>query len=619
MNFRRIFEERNYDIKGHVLSLADTKFCLDMPKGCTIYEGNRAPMIEAAQALLDKTYPVLTATGYMGYLRTGKRTAYEGAYFDRRIDLLTLAYAEHFEGKGRFADAIVNLLWMILEETTWVAPAHNRGRARGEIGLLSHSFTETVDFIDLHAASTAADLSLVYFLVKDTLNSVTPLLCERLLYELRRRIITPFLDEELLRTKLWWAAVHGGRINNWNPWIISNILTTCAMTTEDIPTREAVLRQAMRLLDNFTYWYHDDGGCDEGPGYWAASCGTLYDCCCLMYDMTGGYVDMFDDPLLCRMGEYRPTVYVADGRSLNFADAFARVDPAAPLVLNWGYRVGSDAMITYGRSLLGGNAPGIGLPLFRSPYRSMRIGCMEPAPQAVFAAPTRAYLYGLQIAVSRQTDDPDAGLYLALKGGHNDESHNHCDVGQVIVFSDGKPLFIDAGFYCYTARSFGEQRYQVWCNSSDYHNVISANNCVQSLGKTACAKDVVYDETTGKLSMDLTDVYPKEANLASYVRSAVLEEDVITLTDAVTFDGEGSVAFRFLTVAKPTDIQKGRFCLQGCTVAFAEDLTVEVEGCDHTLPETEGIHRAWDTESLYRISLLAAPFTCRTFTLTVRK
>ncbi len=617
MNFRRIFEERHYDIKGRVLSLADTQLFRDVPGGFSVSDQNRADMIERAEALLDKEYPSLLATDFMWYRRTGDRRRFESKYHPRRSGLVTLTLAESFERKGRFTDAIVNLLWMILEETTWVLPAHNRSRP-GTVCPLSYAFGETVDYIDLCAASTAADVAFSYYLLKDELDGVTPLIRERILYELNRRIIRPYLDQDNLRATLWWSAVNGGTINNWNPWIISNILTTAVLVTEDMAQREAIVDQSMRLLDNFTAGYHDDGGCDEGPDYWEEGCGALFDSCCLFYDVTAGYVDMFDDPLLKSIGEYKPAMYITNGKFLNFADANTKSNPDADLVLLWGQKVGSETMISYGSYFLNGNAPKLRSSSM-SMYRSLRMSCMQPVPPIPFHAPKKAYLNGLQIAVTRDTEDTDTTLYLAAKGGHNAESHNHCDVGQIIVFNGNTPIFIDAGHGTYTKRYFGPERYTIWHMCSDYHNTVTVNNCMQLASKDACAKDVVYDEATGKLSMNLTDVYPKEANLASYVRSAVLTEGTVTLTDTVAFDGEGVADFHFMTAEPPTDVQKGSLRLRGCTVTFAEDLTVEVEECDHTLPETERIPQSWDTDALYRITLHAAPFTCRTFTLTVQK
>ena len=40
-----------------------------------------------------------------------------------------------------------------------------------------------------------------------------------------------------------------------------------------------------------------------------------------------------------------------------------------------------------------------------------------------------SYLPKIQVMVAREFSHPGKGLVLAAKGGHNDEGHNHNDVG----------------------------------------------------------------------------------------------------------------------------------------------------------------------------------------------
>ena len=53
----------------------------------------------------------------------------------------------------------------------------------------------------------------------------------------------------------------------------------------------------------------------------------------------------------------------------------------------------------------------------------------------------RAFSYG----VMREYADTEKGFYLAMTGAHNPNSHGHADLGNIFVFSDGQPIFIDAG------------------------------------------------------------------------------------------------------------------------------------------------------------------------------
>lgn len=62
------------------------------------------------------------------------------------------------------------------------------------------------------------------------------------------------------------------------------------------------------------------------------------------------------------------------------------------------------------------------------------------------------------------------GLYVAAKGGHNGESHNHNDIGNFIVYADGEPEIIDVGNCVYTAKTFGAERYELMNTRSSNHN-----------------------------------------------------------------------------------------------------------------------------------------------------
>ena len=60
---------------------------------------------------------------------------------------------------------------------------------------------------------------------------------------------------------------------------------------------------------------------------------------------------------------------------------------------------------------------------------------------------------------------------MAVKGGTNQEPHNHNDVGSFFYVLGSDMLLEDLGAGEYTADYFGEKRYHIFCNSSFSHNV----------------------------------------------------------------------------------------------------------------------------------------------------
>lgn len=619
MNFRKIFAERNYNVCGRVLPYEQFKPFCDKEQGFVIDPGHIPALIERAEKIdPNKVYPVMPASEYMMYKRDGNRSIYESKFFERRDDLLRLAVAEYVEGKGRFLDQVINLVWMILEETTWVLPAHNQSKP-GVNCCLPYAYVGDVDYIDLFSATTGADLAWVYYLLHDRLAEVTTIVTDRMLYELDRRIIKPFLNPVYRSTLMWWTGVNGNTVNNWCPWVTSNVLTVAALTVKDAKVREVVVRESLPILDCFISVYHDDGGCDEGPSYWSAAGGALFNACEVLYDMTGGYVNIFDDPLMRAMGEYAVKVVVNGNRALNFADSPARVNPSPILLYEWGVRSGSEMMRSFGQNRLGGNLCGTGMDS-SLPYRQMGFLVNGKMPACDFVAPLKFWMDGIMIAGTRENHATDKGLYLAFKGGNNNESHNHNDVGNLIVFSDGKPVFIDAGSGTYTRKTFSRERYSIWAMRSEYHNVATFNGVTQTAGAQARATDPVYDSETGKLTLNLKTAYPEQAGIDSYTRSAVLQGGLITVEDDVKLLAPGEVMFSLITTVLPEDVTDSSFTVNGATVRFDPSLRYAVEALDKTEPEVERIPKSWDTDVLYRVTLTSAEKTAgKKYVMTVGK
>ena len=637
---RRIFSEYGFKAAGHVLPYEDfvpfTDRGAGQPTGFVVSPAFAGEMIRKAEGLIGKQYPALLATDYMMFRRDGNRSVFEDKYFPRRGDLMILTAAEYAEGKGRFLDSIVNLVWMIMEESSWVLPAHNLVQSGGT-GALSYAVTEEyaakVDYIDLFAAATGADLAVVWYLLREPLGRVSEALPARILFELQRRIIRPVLDRAN-HPKMFWLGI-GRAVNNWCPWIISNLLTTCALVEPRLDVREDMVTICLSALDTFTSMYRPDGGCDEGPSYWGVAGGALFAALEVLYDLTGGYVDVWHDPLIRNMGDYIAKVHVTGNRFLNFADAPARLDNRQLWGYEWGIVSDCPLMRDYFRRQLDGRLP-LGAFEANLPYRSfhcMYMDGIEPLPD--YRPPRCVFLNDLCIAVTREADAdgralPEGqGLYLAVKGGHNGEGHNHNDVGNVIVFNGDQPVFLDAGSGTYTRRTFSPRRYEIWAMCSDWHNTATFNGSTQPDGGRTRSQDHEYDPETGALSMELSAAYRPAAGLASWNRRAELVGHTVTLTDSVLLKdtdengqavSSGTVMFSFMADKAPEKTHDGYFFLHDCLVKYDPALTLRVEAAPVDAPEVANIPARWNVDTLWRITLTdpACPAgQTRTYVLTV--
>jgi hypothetical protein len=478
----------------------------------------RAGYVRRGESLLNTRWDPLPATLFLEFAREGNRSRYERAQFQRRADLEALTLAECAEGKGRFIDQIVNGIWVTCEETYWGVPAHVGAQRAGK-GLPDASEPT----IDLFAAETAAQLAWTIYLLGPQLDRVSPLVCKRVGNEIERRILDPYIQ----RDDFWWMGLGPRKdLNNWTPWIVSNVLPCALLLDEDANRRAAIVHKSLRIIDNFLNVYPDDGGCDEGPGYWGRAGGSLLDCLETLRQATGGKIDVYRQPLIGNIARYIHAVHIADRWYVNFGDASARGGGNGALVYRFGARINDEQTKAFGAWLQGARAE-------PNPARAASLGRVLPELFELNDVPRDAqpplardvWLADSQVMIARDRGGMSAGWFLAAIGAHNAQSHNHNDVGSFIVALDGYPMLIDVGVETYTAKTFGPQRYDIWTMQSGYHNLPTINGVMQGDGRRFAAADVKYraDDESAELAMHIAGAYPPQAKVRRWHRTLKLD------------------------------------------------------------------------------------------------
>lgn len=489
--------------------------------------------IKAGEDALGYTWPGLPANLFLQFARNGNRSNYQDVRNARRNTLRDLIIAECLENKGRFLDDIANGIWTTCEETYWGVPAHLYMQKKGA-GLPDiHDIT-----VDLFVAETVSLLTWATYLLGDTLDTVSDLIRPRILDEAQRRVITPCLE----RDDFWWMGIHNHpsynepRVNNWTPWICSNWLTSVLVLEADPLRRVAATDKILHCLDAFINSYHSDGGCDEGPGYWGRAAASLFDNLELLHSATNGAIDIFTQSLIRNMGQFIYRAQIANDYFVNFADASAIVSPSASLVYRYGKAIGDPDMASFGawaaqKSDVGQSTLGDSLGRFLPAAFTLK-DLLNTEPNTPL--PRDVWLDGIQFFATRDTAGSSDGFYVAAKGGHNAESHNHNDVGNVIVYIDGKPVLVDAGVETYTAKTFSPQRYDIWTMQSAYHTLPTVNGIQQLPGRAFAASRVSYTPGEDQVDffLDLANAYPKEAAIKNWNRTIrLIRGEEVTITD----------------------------------------------------------------------------------------
>ena len=589
----RAFQSKKLNAKGNVLPYSQFKLFSDMKESG--FDPKRMERIVAeAEKMLDTPIPMLPASLYREYVTNGNRSNYQNPYFKRRDMAIYLAAAEAFERKGRFAEKLMDAVWAIMEESSWVIPAHlylhNFGMEYTLPPVYGNNFNHG---IDLFAASTGANLAAVLYLASDALDAITPIICDKIRYSLRERIVRPYLE-----SPFWWTGDDGRRVNNWNPWILSNVLFVTALTEESMLVREQVVNMAMRRLDNFINWYKPDGGCDEGPAYWGAAGASLFDCLEILEDMSAGRLTVYDVEIVKNIGDYIYKVNIDGTSFVNFADCAPKTSPNPSMLVRFGTKCNSDFLVSFGKK-----QAAYGDFFFASGhiYRSLKtLISPEIAPESC-PMPRASYLPDLKIMTVRETSDSASGTFLAMKGGSNDEMHNHNDVGNFVVYRNGKPVIIDTGVGEYTKQTFSADRYKLWFMQSGYHNLPSFDGVDQHQGGIYASKDEVFDESIPSFRAELAGAYPKDAGVKSLIREARLDGGKVTVTDSFELENEKLAEFHYMCSTAPVLKEPGVISLaEGMTMTYDRAYECEIEQFDPVGMNTKG---AWGTEVLYRIKL----------------
>lgn len=399
--------------------------------------------IKSAEEYLDFDFPILKASRFMEYYRTGNRNNYQELYSHRRLALNVAILAEVFENKGRFIDLIIDMAWLICEQTSWIIPAHNK------VAGYQHEARPLPDYdrpiVALMSADVAASLALAYYFFKDKFDEVTPQISQRIKSELQRRILKPYKDH----TDYWWMGfMHEGKeqLNNWNPWINSNVLMILLIIEDNIEERYYQLRKLLESLDRYIEDYPNDGGCDEGPGYWGRAGASTFECLDILNSFSNGSINIFMEPKIVNMCKYIYRAHISGPYFVNFADAGPKATASPTLIYRFAKSTGDK----------------IGMAFGATRYRDIvdntqigRFGIIRPLHEAqvydeivlykdVYKPVEFEFLPDIEVAFMRCPTE-SGELYTAVKGGNNLENHNHNDVGNFIVYGSGIPFIIDAG------------------------------------------------------------------------------------------------------------------------------------------------------------------------------
>lgn len=505
------------------------------------WEAIPTPLREELAALVasyrGRPYPVLRATDFMAFVRNGSRKAYEDPYFARRRKLSAAMLGCCLSGTEQDLDEVIDGIWCICEESSWVISAHNGSSHPGMRPASERPLPDVQNpYIDLFAAQTAMILSLTCAMLGEHLDAQAPVLRRRVRLEMEKRIFIPFMT----RDDYWWMGFIRRDLNNWTPWIVSNVMLSAVIWLEDKRRLAELLERGCRMLDRYFDILPEDGGCDEGAGYWNMAGGALLDCLELLERVTGGRMAFWENEKLRAVLSFPVKMQLPHGWFVNFADCDARPLLSGERLQLAGERLGDAHLAAAGSRLRGTLAD----QLSDTPHLWRLLDMLfHPAlPEAGEAAekPRDVWLPNLQVRLLER-----GRSILAAKGGHNGESHNHNDVGSFMLYADGEPLIVDAGNMTYTAKTFSDDRYTLWNVRSRYHNLPLIGDAEQQPGPQFRADEAIC--TPDGLTIEFASAYAPEAGVLRCRRALTLDEaGTLRIADEIMLKEAKEVTWCFM-------------------------------------------------------------------------
>ena len=468
-------------------------------------------LFKEAQALYEKSrddnledFPL---TEREKFHKNGNRQDFEKLYFKRRDYLSSTAILALFDEK--YIPELEKIILGVCKEACWALPAHTT------IETLLCDKT-----VDLFVAETAFALAEISATFGDRLSSE---IHHTVIKEIRKRLIENYSDQTFWWEKcnMNWAAVCGGYIGGTLLYLFP---------LEFRRYKERILGTLSCYIEGFT----DDGFCFEGPSYWQYGFMAYCVFADLLYRYSNEEEDLFQSQKVKNIAAYAEKCTLKGGTSLSFSDADDRFKTDYAL-RHYLHRILPCAVPCKNISkdnLSDTNTKWINF------YRTIIWRIFDDV------TPTLK---------NKDAYSPDANQLiihrdsysLAFKGGHNDEPHNHNDLGSFIYADKNGQVFCDLGSGRYTKDYFDDsKRYTIFCNSSLSHSVPIINSKPQPSGKAFSAK-LTYEND--RAICDMTNAYD-ENELSSLIRKVDINDDGIRITDSFALKKALPITERFVSL-----------------------------------------------------------------------
>lgn len=462
------------------------------------------------------------------------------------------------EADGASLERVIDLICMLCEEATW--SENPKGAPFDD---------DQHPEIDFQSAETLMLLAWTHRALSERLGSrVTG----KLLYEARRRVFSPFLahgDYPFMRT-----VGPGSGACRRPLCILTDILLSAILIETDAARRGAVMKQALRLIDQ---GIRDRERRTLPLSDELAETAAVTDLCQLLRKLTRGEMDL--------TGEY-PTADWLDALLFPWLAEGCFADPASGSLcprlsgqelFRVGLSSGDEALAALGAALhRAGRRPSATVT-----GRLMDFGCagmlsaqVDKPPRLKHAATARN-----RVMLSRF-----AGMTACLHTGGGQGN-----AGSLILFCGDRPILVE------TPGRAGVMSIGGTAQLADP----SERAPEAAFGADACPADFEAQSDRELMSVDLTNAWPEAVGARSVQRTAMAlrREGALRLVDAFDLEAPAPVTFRFYTPQRPERLMDG-LRLGPVDMRYEEGLSLDIAPLKARFPEGDAAG-----EALYAVTL----------------
>ena len=460
---------------------------------------------------------------------------------------VNLAFMYQMTGNIAYANKAFEYAEMLCKLDSWVYSFHKFTNVYSRVWPWNVEDNQVVFSYDIESARVTTKLSLVYDWLYPMLSKAQ-----------RGRIRGAILENAIMRVRgnyeyHWWATAYRC---NWSGICHSGIGIAALTLLKDDPHLIDVVGTSYSGVEGMINEIGEDGGWQEGRGYWAFGL---------------SHSSWFMEAVR-RMTDEKYNLFVHSKLMNNPAD-FALYTIGASFGDGRGRPVGSswfiNKMIT--------ETDNSTAAFYRNNYVRTQESIFdliwsEPDTEAIEPKVKSKHFRSIDWAVMQNDFYSNNSFSIICKAGQNDDPHHgHLDCGHFILNYKQREFIKDYGFPSYDDYYFSSKRWSYTLASSFGHNVVHVNDEAQIPAKL---KNQEWKENVGGtitlfstsdtldyLSMNLTNAYPGK-ELKSWQRQIIYQKPTIALIlDNVSTDKGAEITSR-IHPGGDVEIKNGYFTIE---------------------------------------------------------